>query len=80
MLFSSCEYRKGEIKGNKPNMKDSMEGLRDDNGDVMLLWIAKDSLILNRERENELKREDIKILIGMSYFSQEGKRHPPKST
>jgi len=53
MLFSSCEYRKGEIKENEPNMKGSVDGMRDDNGDVMVLWIENDSPILDTEREKD---------------------------
>jgi hypothetical protein len=51
MLFSSCEYRKGEIKENEPNMKGSVEGMRDDNGDVMVLWIENSNLTLDTKRE-----------------------------
>ena len=73
MLFSSCEYREGEIKGNEPNMKGSVEGMRDDNGDVMVLWIANDSFILDSEQERK-RRENIKLSTGMGNFLNRRRR------
>lgn len=75
MLFSSCKYRKGEIKGNEPNMKGSGECMQDDNGDVMVLWIANDSFILNKKKE---RWESFKISTGVRNFYTRRQKAPAK--